>query len=336
MAKFERLGLPGCITLFDAVHVGWDMCPTALAPLHKGKEGTPTRVWNVAADVNRRIHHVHGSDMGARNDKTLARFDAFMQDVKLNRRYGDATFTLYTSEGEPRLYKGAWGLTDGGYHRWVRTQCPLKTDVGPAALFSKRAESIRKPQECVFGVMKRRWRIIKGPMRLKAYKNGDGIAKVVGKMDNIFKMCAMMHNMILEHNDQHTIGEREGDWTVADLEMDEQRVAEQQKAAQGQHVPHHVNDGLVGNDVEPEVECGYWQFRAALVTHFNYKWEKAEVEWLKSAHACRNRGVDNRPMLPPGYWREREEGEMDEDEVFGEEEEDEEEEEEEEEGNGER
>ena len=29
-------------------------------------------------------------------------------------------------------------------------------------------------------------------------KNGEGIAKVVGKMDNIFKMCAMMHNMILD------------------------------------------------------------------------------------------------------------------------------------------
>jgi len=71
MAKFDRLGLPGCITLFDAVHIWWDMCPTALAPLHKGKDGRTTRTFNFASDCNRRIHHVHGSDVGARNDKTL-------------------------------------------------------------------------------------------------------------------------------------------------------------------------------------------------------------------------------------------------------------------------
>ena len=221
MAKFERLGLPGCITLFDAVHVWWDMCPTALAALHKGKDGKPTRVFNFASDCNRRIHHVHGSDVGARNDKTLARYDKFMQDIRLDRRYGHESYTLFTASGERRHYKGAWALTDGGYHRWVRTQCPLKTDVGPAARFSKRAESIRKPEECVFGIMKKRWRILKGGIRLKVGNKDNGYAKVVEQIDNVVKMCALMHNMILEHKDQHTIGECEGDWTTADLQMDE-------------------------------------------------------------------------------------------------------------------
>ena len=119
MAKFERLGLPGCITLFDGVHILWEMCPTALAPLHRGKDGKPSRTFNFASDCNRRIHHVHGSDVGARNDKTLARVDVFMQDIHLNRRYHDQSYTLFAASGEPRQYKGAWALTDGGYHRWL-------------------------------------------------------------------------------------------------------------------------------------------------------------------------------------------------------------------------
>ena len=43
MKKFERLGVPGCITLIDGVHINWDMCPYALLPLHKGKEGASLR-----------------------------------------------------------------------------------------------------------------------------------------------------------------------------------------------------------------------------------------------------------------------------------------------------
>ena len=325
MKKFERLGVPGCITLIAGVHINWDMCPTSLLPLHKGKEGKPTRAFNVASDCNRRIHHVHGSEPGARNDKTMARYDAFMQDIRHNRRYGEETFQLYDASGQLRQFKGAWALTDGGYHRWIRTQCPLKTDVGAAARWSKRGESIRKPAECVFGSMKKRWRILKGGMRFKIDKNNCGVDKTVRRIDNVVKFCAMLHNMILVHNDHHTIGEREDDWTRADLSMDEARIAAAQHAAQGAHIPHHVNNQAVGNDVETELEPGYWQLRDALVTHFTHQWDKRKVEWLKCAYAVRGH-VDTRPVLPPGHWRGRGCAGDDEEEVEDEEEEEEEEE----------
>ena len=100
--------------------------------------------------------------------------------------------------------------------------------------------------------MKRRWRILKGGMRFKVSDNKKGYAKVVQEMDNVVRVCALMHNMILEHTDQHTIGEREGDWIFADLDMDEARIAAQQQARQGQQVPNHnPNPNPIPNQEPP-------------------------------------------------------------------------------------
>ena len=47
---------------------------------------------------------------------------------------------------------GAFGINDGGYHKWAATQSADKTDTGPSyAEWRKQMESVRKDIECFFG-----------------------------------------------------------------------------------------------------------------------------------------------------------------------------------------
>ena len=63
----------------DAVHVRWLNCPADLGPLGSGKEGFPTVTFNTCSSINKLAQHVLDGTYGARNDKTLARFDPLVQ-----------------------------------------------------------------------------------------------------------------------------------------------------------------------------------------------------------------------------------------------------------------
>ena len=65
---------------------------------------------------------------------------------------------------------GLYLICDGGYHLWRCLQFPLK-DVPDiwARRWSKRLESVRKDVECAFGILKKRFRILKVPFLYKGY-----------------------------------------------------------------------------------------------------------------------------------------------------------------------
>ena len=81
MNVYSRMGLPGCVGSTDVVHVKWDRCPVRLYHLCKGKEGFPTLAYSVVVDHHRRILSVTQSNWGARNDKTMVKFDDFIMKV---------------------------------------------------------------------------------------------------------------------------------------------------------------------------------------------------------------------------------------------------------------
>ena len=49
-------------------------------------------------------------------------------------------------------------------------------------------ESVRKDVECAFGILKKRWRVLKLPMRVRRKYNAE----------NIFTTCCILHNMLLD------------------------------------------------------------------------------------------------------------------------------------------
>jgi len=86
-------------------------------------------------------------------------------------------------------YRGAWGLVDNGYHRWTSTQAPAKVN----ALISEQRlsdwiESFRKDVECVFGILKGWFRILKTDIHLEGSVPAD----------RIWLTCCALHNWLLE------------------------------------------------------------------------------------------------------------------------------------------
>lgn len=200
LEKHAKLGFPGCISMFDGVKWEWGACPFAQTYAHTGKEGYPTKLWMVGGDVNRLVHSVHGSHIGARNDLTVSRYDPYLQALRKGERFGDVQFELYTGNGdEKELVSGAYAITDNGFHKWRTCQMPSKvaSDIWLKRQ-SKRMESVRKPgSECIFGVGKRRFRLLALPCMFQH----------TWEMDNCFKFLISLHNRLLRHDGLSTIGE---------------------------------------------------------------------------------------------------------------------------------
>lgn len=81
---------------------------------------------------------------------------------------------------------GAWGLCNNGCHHWSCTQAPGKNGI---LLTEKRLsqliESFQKDVECVFGVLKGRFRVLKTGARLE------------DAADEIWLTWCALHNLLL-------------------------------------------------------------------------------------------------------------------------------------------
>lgn len=114
MHVYSELGLPGCIGSTDCVHIRWERCPSGERSLHKGKEGYPTLSYEVSVDHTKRIIAATQGHPGARNDKTIVKFDGFVTDIFQKRLYSEVPFDLHTSNGRVIHEKGLYLTVDGG------------------------------------------------------------------------------------------------------------------------------------------------------------------------------------------------------------------------------
>jgi DDE superfamily endonuclease len=72
---------------------------------------------------------------------------------------------MVAEDGTVRTEKGLYLIVDGGYHKWKCLQCPMKhTSLPKDASRNKWVESVRKDIECVFGMLKGRFRCLKLPI----------------------------------------------------------------------------------------------------------------------------------------------------------------------------
>eukprot|EP00961_Rhodomonas_salina_P004726 64111-Rhodomonas_salina.1 len=103
---YEQRGFPGCIGSADGVHVAWDRAPAMDLPWYKGKEHYPTLAYQCTVDHAGRCIACTMGFPGTVTDKTIARYDTFMQSVHTGEQYGMHTFRLRAANGEWRSYKG--------------------------------------------------------------------------------------------------------------------------------------------------------------------------------------------------------------------------------------
>ena len=106
MSIYDSMGLSECIDSMDGVHIMWDKCPVSMTNLCKGKEKIPTLVYNATVSHTGRIQACTKSFWGARNDKTIVRYDKHIMDLKNGVTYGNIEFELLDLDGVSQKRKG--------------------------------------------------------------------------------------------------------------------------------------------------------------------------------------------------------------------------------------
>ena len=121
--------------------------------------------------------------------RTIVKFDGFVQKVRSEKRYTNAEYELQIGPNKWIREKGVYLLVDGGYHKWRIMQCPIKhTAEMDEIRWSEFAESIRKDVECSFGILKKRFQLLK--VGINWHKKTD--------IDNAVFSCVILHNMLHE------------------------------------------------------------------------------------------------------------------------------------------
>ena len=226
---------------------------------------------------------------GTRNDKTIVKFDSFVNNIRRKVLFAGVDFELYTKRhngtaGTVRLV-GPYLICDGGYHKWRILQDPLKHSCNyPQIRWSKWLESVRKDIERVFGILKRRFIILKSSMEYNTQK----------KCDNVFTACCMLHNILhaFDGYDSRWDDELDVDAAVPDAEKKEvmkrwqarvdRQVASLDKTRIGRNHFGQQQEVLFHDDVEDasEIETTNYQLKMLLVDHFEIRYAANTIRWL--------------------------------------------------------
>ena len=277
---FELHGFPGCMASMDGVHRPWGKCPWTLSPLCRGKEGVPTLVWNVSVDHAKYILNIEGSHPGARNDKTIVRFDDFVNEV-CHGEYSQVAFELFNSAGETTTHTGLYVLCDGGYHKWRACQSPLPTQKVWGQRFNSRLESTRKDSEMTFGVLKNRFRILRVASEYH----------IKGDVDAEFKVCCILHNMLLIDDGLSDMGRKKQHWDVTNKTSTPSHVGLHSADTNRNNFPMdgvHVFGAAEqpSNETDTDEHSTFWDLRTQLLADFKFRWNNGLIKWMKTAKAC--------------------------------------------------
>jgi hypothetical protein len=96
---YAMLGIPGAVGSTDCTHIPLGKCPVSWRNSCIGKEGFPTLAYSMTCDHTRKIMACSGGFPGTYNDKTIARYDAFISEVAQNPLFKNFKYNLETKQG---------------------------------------------------------------------------------------------------------------------------------------------------------------------------------------------------------------------------------------------
>jgi hypothetical protein len=311
MQHYAAVGFPGAVGSSDVTHIPWDKTPSRSARAYTGKEGFPTVAYEATVDHTMRVLAVTTGFQGAVNDKTIVRYDSFVQRIKSDPFYTQLQYSVRTDVGNQvncfKRLTGAYLIVDGGYHKvmccslfaytliiacaswivrtstyrmlvllqWRCLQCPMKVAGDALELqWSKALESVRKDVECFFGILKGRFRVLKLPVQ---YRSKESI-------DDVFYTCCILHN-IIHAFDGRDEWEVDVDWGGVDGRLDASLCddADANYAAAAAARLRAASAAVTGT--EEEVESSFYSLRKHLVRHYDSAKRASELHWLRSATA---------------------------------------------------
>jgi hypothetical protein len=93
-------------------------------------------------------------------------------------------------------FKGAYFISDGGYHCCPCLVNPFKHQPEGTGLevWSQNIKSVRKDIECVFGILKKGFLFLKHPIRIH----------IPHCIQHAFVTCCVLHNILIDYNGYET------------------------------------------------------------------------------------------------------------------------------------
>ena len=267
-------------------------CPAWTNIRHKSyKLQTTARSYNVTTSHERQILHTTKGHPSTYNDKSIINSDCFYKDVKDGTLLKNKNFTLFEYDSNKNImeahYNGGWLMVDNGYLDWSCTIPPMKRSLSYKFIrFSEWLESMRKNVECTFGIMKRRFGILKSGIRLFE----------VESCDELFLTCCALHNLLLFHDDNDEWDLENNDnicssfnnnFALSRLENPgienntsrgkSQRIDEKLTAKDN----YNIKNATV-NGTRVILKLSFETFYKLLVQHFHIRFEKKSIQWPKN------------------------------------------------------
>ena len=115
--------------------------------------------------------------------------------------------------------------------------------------------------------MKKRFHILRNPFYVHKAE----------EIDHIFRACAVLHNILLKHDEYDTIGHRSTDWKQAVKQADHDMYPPSVRA------PSNLRK------VFSELESDFDSFRHKLIRHFDLEYKASRLLWTRPASMIRPR-----------------------------------------------
>jgi len=189
----ETRGFPGMFGSVDCMHWQWERCPTAWkGQFTRGDQKVPTMILEAVASHDLWIWHAFFGVAGSNNDiNVLNQSSLFINELK-----GQAPRVQYMVNGNQ--HNIGYYLADGIYPEWAVFVKSIRMPISEKdKLYAEKQEGARKDIERAFGVLRRRFSILKRPARL--YDRDQ--------LRDIVLACVILHNMIVEDEKEEDIEE---------------------------------------------------------------------------------------------------------------------------------
>ncbi len=206
------MGLPGCIGSMDVTHVQWGACPAALRHHCIGCYGYPTLGFNFICSHNRRIQYISKAFYGATNDITITYNDNYPRQLILCQVHNDRIFRTFNRQGDITYWRGGYVITDCGYptcYGFVNPTVPSYDY--HSVVWGEWIESVRKDVERLFGALKNRFVWLKSNI----------LYSKVSTINSAVKVCAILHNRLLEYDNMIEL-----DWENIDPNTPDEEIYE--------------------------------------------------------------------------------------------------------------
>lgn len=161
MGRYEENFLPGCSGSVVVVQLKWSICPAGDYNCFKRKDSYPSVAFDVITGYDQQVLRVSSMHFGTQNNKQIVLTDKMMSSIT-NEWYRNVGWVYFGGFGIEQFDYGVYLICDGWYLQRPQLIClykhkPVRSWEG---YFSPKIESIWKDVECVFGILKKQWKIL--------------------------------------------------------------------------------------------------------------------------------------------------------------------------------